>query len=251
MSRNRLTAKELYQLSRWNTPTIYNGWEAITSRSSVDPVFNREETRDFMPDLGPMVGYAVTVVIEPSNPSHPRQNPDGWTRYWEHVLEAPGPKVVVVQDLDRPETYGAFWGEVNSNIHLALGCIGSVADAAIRDVDEVTRAGFKVIARRLSVGHAYSFPVRWNVPVEVFGCPVEPGQLIHADRHGFMAIPDEDVPKLLDASVAMDRNEANTVIPAAKAAQRGDGETVLTDIKRAAAEFHERTTAQFGEGGEF
>lgn len=36
--------------------------------------FNLEETRDFMPHMGPMIGYAVTVVIEPSNPEHPRNN---------------------------------------------------------------------------------------------------------------------------------------------------------------------------------
>ena len=57
---------DLLQLKRWNTPTIYNGWEQITSHDVTAAGINLEETRDFMPQMGPMVGYAVTLVIEPS-----------------------------------------------------------------------------------------------------------------------------------------------------------------------------------------
>ncbi len=42
---------------------------------------------------------------------------------------------------------------------------------------------------RLCVSHAYSTPVRWGCEVEVFGRQIQPGQLIHADKHGFLAIP--------------------------------------------------------------
>ena len=58
----------LLKLKRWNTPSIYNGWEQITRRSRLTG-FNIEETRDFMPEFGPMVGYAITVKIKPSEPS--------------------------------------------------------------------------------------------------------------------------------------------------------------------------------------
>jgi regulator of RNase E activity RraA len=81
------------------------------------------------------------------------------------VASAPGPKIVVVQDLDKPRVIGAFWGEVNSNVHLALGAVGTITDGAIRDLDEMNSAGFKALARRLCVGHAYSTPVRWTSTV--------------------------------------------------------------------------------------
>ena len=99
---------------------------------------------------------------------------------------------MVVQDLDKPACYGSFWGEVISNTHRALGCVGTITDGAIRDLDEMNNAGFKAIARRLCVGHAFSIPVRWGCEVEVFGVRVQPGQLIHADKHGFLVIPEED-----------------------------------------------------------
>jgi len=113
------------------------------------------------------------------------RKPSAWAEYRRYVAAAPGPKIVVIQDLDKPRTVGAFWGEVNSNVHRALGCVGTITDGGIRDVDEMTNAGFKAIARRLCVGNAFSAPVKWGVAVEVFGCRVEPGQLIHADKHGF------------------------------------------------------------------
>ncbi|MDG2206610.1 MAG: hypothetical protein P8K78_01780, partial [Pirellulales bacterium] len=152
--------EEMLELKRWNTPTIYNGWEQLTDRDAGRVGFNLEETRDFMPQMGSMVGTAVTVVIEPGNAAHAQENPDAWSEYRQYVAAVAGPKIVIVQDLDKPATYGAFWGEVNSNMHRTLGCVGTIIDGAIRDVDEMCNAGFKALARRLSVGHAYSTPVR-------------------------------------------------------------------------------------------
>jgi hypothetical protein len=79
MSQNAriLSHSDLLQLKRWNTPTIYNGWEQITKHNPGADAFNIEETRDFMPQMGPMVGYAVTLVIEPGNASHRQTNPGG------------------------------------------------------------------------------------------------------------------------------------------------------------------------------
>ena len=165
---HRLSDAELLQLRRWNTPTIYNGWEQITRHDAGKDGFNIEEARDFMPQMGPMVGYAVTVVFEPSNPEHRRKNPNAWSEYRHYVGGVPGPKIVVVQDLDKPRVIGAFWGEVTSSFHRALGCVGTIIDGGIRDLDEMNNVGFKALARRLCVGHAYATPVRWGCEVEVF-----------------------------------------------------------------------------------
>ena len=67
-------------------------------------------------------------------------------------LQYPGPKIVCVQDLDNPRVIGSFWGEVNSNMQQALGCLGTLVDGAIRDLYEMTHAGFKALARRLCAG---------------------------------------------------------------------------------------------------
>lgn len=245
-----LSYADLLKLKRWNTPTIYNGWEVIT-QNDITQGFNLEESRDFMPHMGPMVGYAVTVQFEPSNPDHPKNNPNAWSEYRRYVTSVPGPKIVVVQDLDKPRVIGAFWGEVNSNIHRALGCVGTITDGAIRDTDEMNNAGFKAIARRTCVGHAFSTPVRWGIEVDVFGCKVQPGQLIHADKHGFMVIPKEDEAQLLEASMYMDGNECSTVIPAARSGSGKTMEELLAGIDESGRQFGVNVKKRFGTSGEW
>lgn len=242
---------DLRRLTRLNTPTVYNGWEQMTRRNPGREGFNLEETHDFMPEMGPMVGIAVTVVIEPGNPEHPKRTPDGWSRYRQYIGGIPGPKIVVVQDLDKPRTYGASWGEVNSGIHRALGCVGAIIDGGIRDLDEMRAAGFKALARRLCVGHAFSHPVRWGEPVEVFGTRIEPGQLIHADKHGFLAVPKGEEAGLLEAALFMDANECATMISSARESAGRTIPEVLRHFDEAAARFDQAARERFGKKGEF
>jgi regulator of RNase E activity RraA len=250
-ARPRLSHSELLAMKRWNTPTIYNGWEQITKHDAGHEGFNLEDVRDYMPQMGPMVGYAVTVQIQPGNIAHRLKNPAGWGEYRRYVASIPGPKIVVVQDLDKPATYGSFWGEVNSNAHRALGCVGTITDGAIRDLDEMTNAGFKALARRMCVGHAFSHPVRWDCEVEVFGRIVRPGQLIHADKHGFLVIPEEDEARLLDAARFMDSNECNTVIAAARGAAGRSLEEIVQALDAAGREFGAAAQAKFAAKGEW
>lgn len=206
-----LSRGELLRLKRFSTPTIYNGWEQI---SQVDrrTVVNRTDVRDFMPQSGPMVGYAVTLEVQPSNPDHIRDNPDAPRQYREYVESVAGPKIVVLKDADSPNIIGTYFGEVNASLHRALGCVGIITDGGVRDVTEMASVGFKALASRLCVGHAFAWPVRWGMEVEVFGLPIRSGQLIHADQHGFMVIPEEDQKEVFDATLFMDGNECATVI---------------------------------------
>lgn len=242
-----LSAAELLLLKRWNTPTVYNGWEQITQQDAARDRFNMEEARDFMPQMGTMVGYAVTLTIRPSDPS---TRTDGWDAYYNFVAAANGPQIVVVRDLDKPATHGSFWGEVNASVHKALGCVGTITDGAIRDLDEMTSVGFKALARRLCVGHAHSRPVEWGQEVEVFGTKIRTGDLIHADKHGFLAIPAQDQARILRASIFMDKAECETLIQVARDSTGQSRKAVLDSLKRARQQFHERTLANFGRRGE-
>jgi regulator of RNase E activity RraA len=250
MAKHTLTTADLLMLKRWNTPTIYNGWEQITQHDIAGGCFNLEETRDFMPQMGPMVGYAVTVVIEPSRSSHKR-NRQNWSEYRRYAASVTTPKIVVIQDLDKPDLVGSFWGEVTSNVHRSLGCVGTITDGGIRDLDEMTNAGFKALARRLCVGHAHVIPVRWGCEIEVFGTNIYPGQLIHADKHGFLAIPPEDENKLLEAAHFMDQNEINHVIRAARETAGKSLEQILGAVDASSKAFSKATQDKFGKKGEW
>lgn len=247
----RLSEGELHELKRWNTPTIYNGWEQITRGNAARDAFNLEPTRDYMPHMGPMAGYAITVVCEPGNEKHRKKSPNAWSEYRRYVASLPGPKIVVVQDLDKPRTYGAFWGEVTANFHRALGCVGTIIDGAIRDTDEINAAGFKALARTVCVGHAFSQPVRWDCEVEVFGRKIKPGQLIHADKHGFIAVPPGEEAKLLDAAKFMDANECTTLLAAARDSFGKTPLQICDAIDRAGAAFGKAAREKFQRRGEW
>jgi len=64
-----------------------------------------------------MAGYAVTVIIEPSNPEH-RQNKQSVEEYRRYVASAPGPKIVLFRIWITPRLRVHF-GRDNANLHKA------------------------------------------------------------------------------------------------------------------------------------
>lgn len=248
---NKLSTAQLLNLTRFSTPTIFNGWKHITDQNPAIDGINREMLQDFTANKAPMVGYAVTLVIEPGNPEHPKLNPQARNKYNEYIASIPGPKIVVVQDINKPDFCGSFWGEVNCSLHLALGCIGTIVDGAVRDVDEMSCLGFHVLARQLCVGHAYVHPVEWNRPVEVFGQRIEPGQLIHADKHGFLGIQSKDELRLLEAAQYQDDNENNTVISATRDSSGLTKSEIIERFNDARDAFSLSTQRKFAENGEW
>jgi regulator of RNase E activity RraA len=238
------------RLKKLTTPTIFNGWEQITRHDPAADGFNLEELTDFMPQFGPMVGYAVTCVIGFGDASVLSDKTiQAWGEFRKYVANTPGPKIVVVQDTSKPKVLGSMWGEIGANMYGNLSCVGTITDGGVRDIAEMTSAGFKALAKRLCVGHGYGSILRWNCEVEVFGRKVTPGQLIHADQHGFLAIPPEDEARLLEASLFMDRYEAG-IFAASRNPDRLPTDQHLAQIDDALNTFIRAARDKFGRAGE-
>ena len=86
---------------------------------------------------------------------------------------------------------------------------------------------------------AMTFVAAQGGEVEVFGRRVTPGQLIHADKHGFLAVPPGEETGLLEAAVFMDQNECNTVIKAARGSAGVSREELLGKLNLAESEIGE------------
>ncbi|MCJ7748363.1 MAG: RraA family protein [Desulfobacterales bacterium] len=188
-----LNREEMESLRRWSTCAVSNGIELFNIRPRNEG-FMLPEIKCIFPELGAMIGYAVTAVISADSPEGRRIQPPDW---WEMILKIPEPRVIVIHDIDHP-VVGSFWGEVNANIHRALGCVGTVTDGSVRDLDEVREMGFHFFSSCVTVSHAYVHLVEMGVPVKVGGLVVKPGDLILGDKHGVISIPLEiarDVPK--------------------------------------------------------
>ena len=190
---NYLNKEELEALRRWPTSAISNGIELFNIRPRNEG-FMLSGIHCVFPELGPMIGYAVTAVISAESQEGRRVQPPDW---WEQIRKVPEPRVVVIHDIDHP-VLGSFWGEVNANRYKALGCVGAVTDGSVRDLDEVKELGFHFFSSCVSVSHAYVHLVEIDIPVKVGSLVVKPGDLVMGDKHGVISIPLEkarDVPK--------------------------------------------------------
>ncbi|MDZ7726786.1 MAG: RraA family protein [Dehalococcoidia bacterium] len=200
-----LSEEELAALRAWPTPAISNAIETFNVRSR-NTGFMGPEIACRFPEFEPIVGYAVTCKIRASIP--PAEDPEAIPApaWWEHIESIPAPRIVVIQDMDQPPR-GSFWGEVNANIHKALGCAGVVTDGGVRDLDEVRELGFQFVAKEVLVSHAYVHIVEVGGPVTVGGLTVRPGELLHADQHGAMQIPLDIAAQVPAAAQAVEDRE--------------------------------------------
>jgi len=202
-----LTAKELEQLCLWPTCAISNAIELFNIRPRNEGYMS-PEIKCVFPELRPVVGYAVTAVISADSPEGHQVSRPKW---WEEILKIPAPRVLVIHDIDNP-VVGCFWGEVQANIHKALGCVAAVTDGAVRDLDEVGELGFHFFSSCVSVTHAYVHLIDVSIPVKVGGLVVKPYDLIMGDKHGVISIPKEiarDVPRAAKLVENWERNIIN------------------------------------------
>ncbi len=226
----------LEALRGFDTPTVCNALELVApARRAVG--FTVEPLVCARPLLPPIVGYARTAAIRAKEPNRADAQAARAERlaYYEYVAAGPGPTVVVIQDLDGAKAgYGAYWGEVQSNIHKGLGCLGGVTDGAIRDLD-VLAEGFQLLAGRIGPSHAHVHLEGHGGTVDVAGMLVASGDLIHADRHGAVVVPHDvaaDIPAAVDLLV---RKEA-VILGAARG--EGFGINVLRKALADAEEIH-------------
>jgi 4-hydroxy-4-methyl-2-oxoglutarate aldolase len=206
--RSPLTRDDLGALARISTPALANAIETFGLRPH-NVGFTGPEIRPLFPDLGPMVGFACTLRVAADRPAEAKTG-GAPLAYWEHVARSPDPKVVVVQDMD-PQPVGAFWGEVNANVHKALGAVGTITLGGVRDLHEMRQAGFKAFASAVLVSHAYIHVEEFGGPVQIGRLTVQPGDLVHADQHGALIVPVEIARDLPRVALEIERLESEII----------------------------------------
>ncbi len=225
------TPKELEFLHSLDTPTVCNLIE-ITAPERRGSGYTIKHLHCPFPELPVMVGFAKTVTIKAKDAiaagdaSYMQKR----LEYLDYVAAEPRPSIVVIEDLDGEHAgYGAFWGEVQSNVHKALGCLGTVTNGSIRDIPMIPE-GFQMLAGSISPSHAYVHVVEFGGAVNVHGMATKSGDLVHADRHGAVVVPIEKISAMMAAADALTKREAriiaaaratNASVASIKAAMRG------------------------------
>ncbi|MBU8538009.1 RraA family protein [Falsiroseomonas tokyonensis] len=196
MAEHPFTLEDLETLRQWDTPTICNALEFVAPARrghgfTVRPLVAADRK------LQPICGLARTGTIRAAAPSGRPKEVDRKIRlgWYEYVERASLPTIVVLQDLDDTPGVGAFWGEVHSAVHKALGAQGGITNGSIRDLDMLA-PGFQLLAGVVNPSHAFVHMVAYGQEVTVHGMHVQHEDVIHADHHGAVVIPHDAVRKI-------------------------------------------------------
>lgn len=195
-------------LQEVDSPTIANAVETFTLRDRCDG-FIGGNVRCQFPELGPMVGRALTVTMT-SRPG-PVASRDGYWRMWEALAALDGPTVIAIQDVSGAPERCAYAGEVMTTLAMRLGAVGMVTDGALRDVDEVRALGFHYFMRYPVVSHGNFEIVSVGEPIELDGQRVATGDILHGDVNGIVIIPDAILGDLPAAVTAIRDRERETM----------------------------------------
>ena len=188
-----------------DSPTVANAIETFDVRDRCEGFIGGAVECQF-PDLGVMVGRAVTVTMT-SAPGAVASR-DGYWRMWDAVEAMDGPVVISIQDVSGSPERCAYAGEMMATLAQRLGAVGMVTDGALRDVEEVHALGFHYFMRYPVVSHGNFSIVDVNQPIELDGQVVNPGDILHGDRNGIVIVPDEVLGGLADAVAGIREREA-------------------------------------------
>ncbi|MCC7157616.1 MAG: RraA family protein [Bryobacterales bacterium] len=201
-----ITAEQRAQILRYDTCKIANAIESLKIRLRNEG-FTRPGFRCVTHPFPAVLGYAVTSTVRCADPPM-----KGYTEYhladwWENLVQHPGPRIAVIQDVDNPPGQGAVLSDVHAHILRALDCRGVVTNGAVRNVGELARLNFPAFSAHVAMSRAYVHMVEFDVPVTILGLTVRPADLIYVDVHGALLIPEEVISDVIQRAAEIESRE--------------------------------------------
>jgi len=201
-----LSAEQLAALRALDTPTVCNAIESFKVRGRVEG-FCGMDIRCLSPQLGVMLGYAVTLTVDATTPDA-AQDDHVWRDWMQAMANSPQPVVLALQDVGPQPRKSAHFGEVMGTLSKRLGAIGVVTNGGVRDLDEVRRLGLHYFAAGVVPAHGQPRLLAVNVPVVIDGVAIQPGDLIHGDVNGVTLVPPAIAGRVADAAQEVRQTEA-------------------------------------------
>ena len=134
-----------------------------------------------------LCGPAVTVLTRP-----------GDALFIQKVADVAQPGDVIVVDAGGYEEAAIIGERITYYMH-SRGIQGIVVDGAVRDTAGIAEIGFPTFAKAVTPRiYGTVGPGAINVPIQCGGIPVIPGDLILGDDDGVVAVPCDDVDRVLD-----------------------------------------------------
>jgi 4-hydroxy-4-methyl-2-oxoglutarate aldolase len=196
------------------------GVGSATVASAIEALGLRDRTEGYadlslrclVPHDLPMVGYAVTFMVDSTSPD---QTPDS-SRFAEllaAVAASPQPCVLVSQESGpRPER-GCHVGDLLGTRAGYNGAIGVVSGSGVRDIVGLRGLGLTAFALGTVAGRGAWTITDVGVDVVVAGLPISHGDLLHGDEDGLVSVPSSRPEDLLREIAAVLAKESRAKQP--------------------------------------
>jgi 4-hydroxy-4-methyl-2-oxoglutarate aldolase len=187
-----LTADELAAYRQFDSVTLFFTLAAIEGAISED--YTGPEIRCMYPEMGPIVGYAVTsewTTVDAESPDVP------FLDYYEWITAQPEPRVVVSMDVDERAGRTASFGDMQARTLRRLGVVGVVTSVGLHKVSAVREAGMPVWTSGVAPAHGSYHLVRYGASVSVGRVTWRTGDLVFADENGAIRIPTQRAREVL------------------------------------------------------
>src|SRR3979411_2828291 len=205
------TRETLAALREIDTPTITNVVATYPTNPLCLGLYNPwtenwdtdTSIRCIYPEMGPVIGYAVTCVYGMPDPNYPNR------LTYQDVIEAldaaPKPTILVIQQKWPPEIFSkaGLAGEIMTTSAQAVGCIGLLSNGPPAHIAAIRRNKFQMLLGGVSAGHGAMGVMAVQVPVSVGGMDVAPGELIHMDENGAVKFPADKIEQVLTNARAL------------------------------------------------
>ena len=185
------------RLERFDTPTVTNAVATYPEREDVClGLYSPWETnwyadsslRCMYPTLGARAGYVVTAIYGLPTPGFSRLS---FADLLEACAASEQPVVVAIEQ-DFPEAIKNKIGLSGGMMTTALkqcGVTGVISNGPSRDYDEIAPMGVQYMLTGLCAGHGGMSMKAVNVPVDICGMQVCPGEIVHMDSSGTVKFP--------------------------------------------------------------
>ncbi|MCL2814627.1 MAG: RraA family protein [Oscillospiraceae bacterium] len=195
----------LNELKKFDTPSITNVVATYPADKEIclglyEPWeidwYTDETLRCLYPEMGRVAGYAVTCVFGVPSPGFKRLS---FNDVLLAVGKSPKPAVLAIKN-NFPEKYRKKFAVSGGNMTTAMkmaGVAGVISDAPVRDIGELRELEVQYLVTGVVAGHGDFAVQAVNVPVNVAGMDICPGEIIHMDENGAVKFPREHLPDVL------------------------------------------------------
>ena len=192
----------LQQLAEYDTALLANLMRFVDDTPAHE-WYMSSEIRSLLPDVGPTTGVAVTCELDTSSPDDESDgDSDGFWKQLDQMETMDVPTIWVVKCVGSRPQHECIMGDGMGKLLQAAGCVGAVTDGGLRDLAGLRSIGFAAYGTGVTIHHCKLRMKQINIPVDIGGVTISPGDVIHANSEGVIRIPENAVPGLVNRAPA-------------------------------------------------